>query len=219
MQLDVLDLVKDDQIIYVEDANGKSRPFGVHTILNNGLITCQALGKESTSLNADNLNRVTIISPRENGAYLVKAEIVESDEEGYRTVFRPAGDIKHIQRRKYFRISKPSLSVRYQLIDRVPGNRENIPINCMAWDLSGNGIGIIIRSARTLYTGSEIKILVAMPGEATIEFVGEITRVVPKSIIKNEYLLGIYFKDIRESDRDKIIEFVERGRLALDKVK
>ncbi|MBS3909699.1 MAG: PilZ domain-containing protein [Actinobacteria bacterium] len=71
-----------------------------------------------------------------------------------------------------------------------------------------SGIGMMIRATRTPYTGSRIRLSITLPGGSQMELFGEITRVVPKSIIKNEYLLGIGFTKIREADRDKIIKFV-----------
>jgi c-di-GMP-binding flagellar brake protein YcgR len=208
MQPGTLDIVKAGQIIYIEDAKGNSWPFGINNVLNRELVACQALGKKSISIQPDAENTLTMILPQEHGAYLVKAEVVEFDTERTRITLRPSDEANFLQRRQYFRVSKPSAIASCQ----IPGTNEqatdSIPIEGLVWDLSGNGIGMLIRATRTPYTGSQIRLTITLPGDSQMELLGEITRVVPKSIIKNEYLLGIYFTKIRESDRDKIIKFV-----------
>jgi len=219
MQIDIPDLIKAGQIIYIEDLKGSSWPFGVNNILNHELVVCQALGRKSTPLNVASSNLITIVVPDENGAYLVEAEIAESDEKRYRVALRPTGKTKYVQRRQYFRISRPSVLAHYQLTNSEADQDNRMPIEGMVWDLSGNGIGILVRSSKTIYVDSTIKIIISLPGEPPIELIGVVTRVLPKSIIKSEYLLGVHFKRIKESDRDKIIKFVMQEQLALRKVK
>ncbi|HZD59695.1 MAG TPA: PilZ domain-containing protein [Anaerolineae bacterium] len=219
MQVAALDLVKAGQIVYINDPRGGSRPFGVNNVLNHDLIVCQALGKKSAPLCVSASSYLTITVPQENGAYLVKAEIIESDKERCRVVLRPTGETERIQRRQYFRISKPSILVRYQLIGSGAHEDDGMPVEGMAWDLSGNGLGILIRSPKTMYAGSMIKITISLPDKQSIELTGEIVRVVPKSIIKSEYLLGVHFKKIRDVDRSKIIDFIIQQQLARRKAK
>jgi c-di-GMP-binding flagellar brake protein YcgR len=214
MQVDALELVKAGQIIYIEDSTGSSWPFGINNILNREFIVCQALGRKSTPLRVDSTNRLTVVLPQEHGAYMIRSEIIESDDLKSKITLRPTMDIDFIQRRQYFRVLKPSTLAHYQLLDSQTQDNESMPIEGLVWDLSGNGIGIIIRATKAVYTGTEIKVILTLPGREQIELVGGITRVVPKSIIKNEYLLGIYFKKIRESDRDKIIKFVIQEQVA-----
>ncbi|MBE0447938.1 MAG: PilZ domain-containing protein [Actinobacteria bacterium] len=218
-QVNALDLVKTGQIVYIDDTKGGSWPFGINSILDHGLLVCQALGRKSTPLSISTSNHLMITIPQESGAYLAKAEIAESDEERCRIVLRPTGEIKHVERRQYFRIIKPSILAHYRLIGTRMCEDVNMPIEGLVWDLSGNGIGLLIRSPKTIYASSTIKIIISLPGEPPIELIGEITRVVPKSIIKSEYLLGVHFKKIREVDRDKIIKFIVREQLALKKAK
>ncbi|HCH00252.1 MAG TPA: hypothetical protein DE036_10965 [Actinobacteria bacterium] len=208
MQPEALDIIKAGQIIYIEDAKGNSWPFGINNVLNRELVACQALGKKSISIQPDAENTLTMILPQEHGAYLVKAEVVELDNERTRLTLRPSEEVSFMQRRQYFRVSKPSALALYQIISTNEQVPDSIPIEGLVWDLSGNGIGMMIRATRTPYTGSEIRLSITLPGDSQMELLGEITRVVPKSIIKNEYLLGICFTKIREADRDKIIKFV-----------
>jgi len=64
-----------------------------------------------------------------------------------------------------------------------------------------------------------MKLIIALAEERAIEVVGEIVRVMPRSIIRNEYLVGVNFKKIRESDRDKIIKYITQEQLSLRKPK
>jgi len=219
MQVEALDLVKAGQIVYIEDVKGLSWPFGVSNILNHELVVCQALGRKSTPLNTNALNTVTIVLPEENGAHLIKAAIDESDETKSRLVLNPPGEIDFVQRRQYFRLSKPSAIAHYQLIEKEVIDAEILPVEALVWDLSGCGIGMVIRSAKTIYTGGKMKLIIALAEERAIEVVGEIVRVMPRSIIRNEYLVGVNFKKIRESDRDKIIKYITQEQLSLRKPK
>lgn len=213
-ELGALDIVKTGQIIYIEDAKGSSWPFGINNVLNRELVACQALSKKSTPIKPDDENMLTMILPQENGAYTVKAEIVEFDSQRTRLMLRPLEDVSFVQRRQYFRVSKPSASALYQIISNNEQTVDGTPIEGLVWDLSGNGIGMMIRAIRTPCTGTEIRLLITLPGNRQMELLGEICRVVPKSIIKSEYLLGIYFKKIRESDRDRIMKFVIQEQVA-----
>ncbi|MHB8842499.1 MAG: flagellar brake protein [Candidatus Aquicultor sp.] len=219
MQVEALDLVKAGQIIYIEDVKGLSWPFGVSNILNHELVVCHALGRKSTPLNTNALNTVTIVFPEENGAYLIKAAIDETDETKSRLVLNPTGEIDFVQRRQYFRLSKPSASAHYQLIEKEVVEAEIMPVEAMVWDISGSGIGMVLRSAKTIYTGVMMKLTVSISDGRPIEVIGEIVRVVPRSIIRNEYLIGINFKKIKETDRDRIIKFITQEQLSLRKVK
>lgn len=219
MQVEALDLVRAGQIIYIEDVKGLSWPFGISNILNHELVVCQALGRKSTPLNASASNTVTIVLPEENGAYLIRAAIDEADESKSRLVLNPTGEIDFVQRRQYFRLSKPSVTAHYQLIEQEVADIEIMPVEAMVWDLSGSGIGIVIRSVKTIYTDVKMKLIISLPEERMIEIVGEAVRVVPRSIIRNEYLIGINFKKIREADRDRIIKYITQEQLSLRKPK
>jgi c-di-GMP-binding flagellar brake protein YcgR len=96
---------------------------------------------------------------------------------------------------------------------------EIMPVEAMVWDLSGNGIGMVIRSPKTIYTGCKMKLIVSLPEKRAIEVIGEIVRVVPRSIIRNEYLIGVNFRKIKEADRDRIIKFITQEQLSLRKLK
>ncbi len=218
MQVEALELIKTGQIVYVEDEEGQSWPFGVSNIPNHELVVCNALGRKSTPMKSSS-STVKIIIPEENGAFLVMAKIDEADGTNNRVTLKPFGEVNHVQRRQYFRISKPSVLVHYQLVERDVYEDIMKLVEGMVWDLSGNGIGMVIRNAKTIYTGSPIKMNIALPDEPPIEIVGEVVRVVPKSIIKNEYLLGVTFKKIRRSDLDRIVKYITQEQLALRKLK
>lgn len=218
MQVEVLDIIRTGQIVYIEDDEGKSWPFGINNILSHELVVCNALGRKSTPLKAAE-NMVTIVVPKENGACLVKAALIEADDNKNRIILKPTGETEHVQRRQYFRVLKPSALVRYQLVNNDVSDEIMKPVEGMVWDLSGNGIGMVVRNTKTIYADSEIKLSITLPGELPIEIIGKVVRVVPKSIIKNEYLLGVTFKKIREADRDRIIKYITQEQLALMKLK
>lgn len=193
MQAELLDIIRTGQIVYIEDDEGQSWPFGVNNILSRELVVCSALGRKSTPLKAAQ-NMVTIVVPEENGAYLIEAALVEADENNCRMILKPTGKAEQVQRRQYFRVSKPSALVHYQLVNDDVSEEIMKPVEGMVWDLSGNGIGMVIRSTKTIYADSEIKLSITLPGESPVEIIGKVVRVVPRSIIKNEYLLGVTFK-------------------------
>lgn len=219
METRALDLIKVGQIVYIEDFEGQSWPFGVNNILNGELVVCLALGRKSTPLNINSTNTVTIVVPEENGAYMIRSKIDENDETKSRLVLHPHGNVSFIQRRQYFRISKPSVLVHYQLMEKDSYETILKPVEAMVWDLSGNGIGMVVRGGKTIYANTKIKLTVSLPGQKPIVVVGEVMRVLPKSIIKNEYLLGVNFKNIRESDRDRIVKYITQEQLQLRRLK
>jgi len=219
MESKALDLIKVGQIVYIEDFEGQSWPFGVNNILNGELVVCLALGRKSTPLSTNSSNTVTIVVPEENGAYMIRAKVDESDEAKNRLVLCPHGDVGFIQRRQYFRLSKPSVLVHYQLMENEVYEAILKPVEAMVWDLSGNGIGMVVRDGKTIYANTKIKLTVSLPGQKPIVVIGEVMRVVPKSILKNEYLLGVNFRNIRESDRDKIVKYITHEQLQLRRLK
>jgi len=219
MKRKALDLIKVGQIVYIEDFESQSWPFGVNNILSGELVVCLALGRKSTPLNINSTNTVTIVVPEENGAYMIRAKIDESDDMKNRLVLCPHGHVSFIQRRQYFRISKPSVLVHYQLMENKSYETILKPVEAMVWDLSGNGIGMVVRDGKTIYANTKMKLTISLPSQQPIVVIGEVMRVVPKSIIKNEYLLGVNFKNIRESDRDKIVKYVTQEQLQLRRLK
>lgn len=219
MEPKALELIKVGQIVYIEDFEGQSWPFGVNNVLSGELVVCLALGRKSTPINVNSTNTVTIIVPEENGAYMIRAKIDESDETKSKLVLHPRGDVSFIQRRQYFRISKPSVLVHYQLMENKAYEDILKPVEAMVWDLSGNGIGMVVRDGRTIYANTKIKLTVSLPDQKPVVAIGEVMRVVPKSIIRNEYLLGINFKNIKESDRDRIVKFITQEQLQLRRLK
>ncbi|HEY3374505.1 MAG TPA: PilZ domain-containing protein [Candidatus Aquicultor sp.] len=214
------DFIKSGQLIYIEDARGSSWPYGISNVLSRELVLCQALGRKSTPLYADDENIITIIIPTDNGAHLVRSKIEESDDTNSRLLLRPLSLAKHVQRRRYFRLEKPVISAYYQLIARDQDELDALPVEAMVWDLSGSGMGMIVRSPKTPYLGGDLKLIIQLPEEQeATEIVGEIVRVMPRSIIKSEYLLGVNFTKIKERDRDKIVKYITQEQLTLLKPK
>lgn len=215
MQHEIFKTVKAGQIIYIEDINGDSWPFGITNILTREFVDCQALGRKTTPLATDERQLVTIILPVENGAHIADAHIEESDDSRSRLILKPTGEVKFVQRRQYFRVNKPAVACHYQILERGKAEHDELPVEGMVWDLSGSGIGIIIKSPRTIYSGSEIKLKIELPQENPIEVVGEVVRAFPRSVLRNEYFLGVNFVKIKERDRDKIIKYITQEQLAL----
>ncbi|MBS3909698.1 MAG: hypothetical protein KGZ93_08755 [Actinobacteria bacterium] len=135
MQLGALDIIKTGQIIYIEDARGNSWPFGIDNVLNRELVACRALGKKTISIQPDAENRLTMILPQDNGAYLIKAEVVEFENESTRFMLRPSAEVDFVQRRQYFRVSKPSALALYQIIGANEEATDGMPIEGLVWDL------------------------------------------------------------------------------------
>lgn len=212
---DVLSIIKAGLIVYIEDLEGNSCAYGVKNVVNHELCICQALGKKKVSLSPGINNKIMIVVPEENGASLISATIEESTDHNVKLTLKPTGETDFVQRRRYFRLSQPNVSVHYQLLSNDGTEYPELPVECMVWDISGDGAGLIVRSAKPIYMGTQIKLSIKIPDYETINVVGEATRIVIKSIIRNESLVGVQFKSIKEAHRDKLIRYITQKQLSL----
>lgn len=213
MQVDAFEVIRVGQVVHIENTKKRSRRYGVFNILSRELVVCQALDKQPSSMNFNPSDEVTVVVPGESGgAYLIRATVNEVDKSARRVIIKPVSEIDHTQRRGSFRISKPTALVKYQLMGQ--DSNWGIQTEGIVWDLSGGGIGVIIKTTKTIHPGSLIKLTIALPNEEPIEAVGKIVRVTPKNIIRNEYQLGICFTEIDEKDKSIIVRCVAQEELA-----
>jgi c-di-GMP-binding flagellar brake protein YcgR len=216
---DALEIIKAGQIVYIEDLEGNSFPFGVKNVVNHELCICQALGKKKVPLSPSSTNKIIIVVPEENGAHLISAVIEESIDHNVKLTLRPTGKTDFVQRRRYFRLSQPNVVVHYQLVNEDGTEYPQLPVECLVWDISGDGVGLVIRCTKPIYAGAIIKLYVKVPDHETITVTGEAMRIVTKSVIRNESLVGVRFKSIKEAHRDKLIRYITQMQLSLRKRK
>jgi c-di-GMP-binding flagellar brake protein YcgR len=214
---DPLEIIKTGLIVYIEDLENNSCAYGVKNVVNHELCICQALGKKKVTLSPTATNKITIVVPDENGAHLISAIIEEADNSNVKLTLRPTGEVGFVQRRRYFRLSQPNVNIQYQHLDDDGTEYPQLPVESIVWDISGDGAGLVIRSSKPLHTGERIKLYMKIPDHETMSCTGEIMRIVRKSIIRNESLVGVQFKAINEVHRDKLIRYITQTQLSLRK--
>jgi hypothetical protein len=216
---DALQIIKTGLIVYIEDCEGNSCAFGVKNVVNHELCLCQALGKKKVTLFPCQDNMVQIVVPEENGAHLIPAKIEESSDNNVNLTLRPTNKIDFIQRRRYYRLADPNVKIQYQLLHDDGTEYPQLPVDCLVWDISGDGAGLMIRSTKQIHTGNKMQLRIDIPEHETMQVTGEVVRVVVKSIIRNESLVGVQFKEIEEPHRDKLLRYITQMQLSLRKRK
>ncbi|KAB3535862.1 hypothetical protein F8154_04925 [Alkaliphilus pronyensis] len=116
----------------------------------------------------------------------------------------PISQPERIQRRYFFRLD----IILNAFVGRL---EEEAKCECIVKDLSGGGMKLV--SKAEFKEGEILECHVNLKDGVRVTTVGEVIRSI-KDPITNEYELGVRFKDISESVRNKIISFLfERQRL------
>lgn len=201
-------------LITIEIRRGEDWPFVIGSVSeNSSSITCEALidYHESPSINKGDELIITCIT--ENGIYRFPTKVNDIIQNPLQLTLDLLKGANHLQRRDFFRLSRPQIRVRYRPIegpeDIVNDDLSEVPVK----DLSGNGIALIIPKEDELESGMPVKIEIELSSGQVINLVGEVVRCLPNQPINDRSLLCIYFSLIEEKERDRIVGHLFREQL------
>lgn len=151
--------------------------------------------------------KISIFFYRDEGAYQFYAEVIEQTKANITTfIIKPIGEIQRIQRRNYYR-----LPVVKNVVLEKQHNDKLLKLQCVSKDLSGGGIKVICNDE--LEQGENVKIDLYLYENQSITIDGEVVRTIIDSD-SGGYEVGIRFKEINQTNEDKIFAFIfEKQRL------
>lgn len=207
-------ILKPGLIITIELRQGEDLPFAIGSVSENyGSITCETLMDYPQSPDINKGDELIITCITENGIYRFPTRVADVEQDPMRLTLALLKGTSHLQRRDFFRLSRPQIRVRYRPIegpeDIVNGDLIEVPVK----DLSGNGIALIIPKEDELESGAPVKIEIELFDGRIINLVGEVIRCIPNQPINDRSLLCIYFSLIEEKERDRIVGHLFREQL------
>jgi len=168
---------------------------------------CEWLGMEPAPPNAF-AKDLKFSIPYENGINLVPTEVEEVSRDKKEFKFALDTRYEFVQRRAYYRLANPLMSVQYKT-----GVGTFQP--ALVEDIGGGGIGIIVD--RIIKRSTTVDLEMILPGGGVVHAIGEAVRV---SAARKEkgYLIGVNFRRISEVNRDKIIKYVFEEQLLKERL-
>ncbi|HDP69286.1 MAG TPA: PilZ domain-containing protein [Actinobacteria bacterium] len=150
---------------------------------------------------------ITIIAALEAGMYKIPAKVIENRREPFVIVLKPSGEISPIQRRQFFRLKKPDVSVKYKLI-RLPDDYHSKELkDAEVTDISGSGIAITTPLEKDMKPEMRIKLQINIPTTNTIiNAIGKIIRCIEQK--DRDLKVCLHFIAIEKRDRDRIIGYL-----------
>lgn len=151
--------------------------------------------------------KISIFFYRDSGVFQFFAEVIEQNKKDMVTFsIKPTSELKKIQRRNYFR-----LPVVMKVVIERKQEDEILTIECVTKDLSGGGIKAVCN--KETKEGEVIKTNLYLNEKDVITLESSVVRVI-KDKTTNAYELGIAFKNIEQTNEDKIFAFIfEKQRL------
>jgi len=174
----------------------------VKYLLAGNRILCEWLGQEYAPPN-DNACDLKLSIPYSDGAYLVPVEIVGISWDKREYKFQLDKQYKFLQRRAYYRLLNPLISVRYKI-------HRGAFTPAMVADISGGGIGLIV--GQMIKKDIVVDLEMVLPDGHVAYAIGKAVRVSSAKDV-NGYLVGVSFIRISEANRDKIIKYIFNEQL------
>jgi c-di-GMP-binding flagellar brake protein YcgR len=129
----------------------------------------------------------------------------------------PVSDFEKIQRRKYYRLDC-LLKAEYTFLDEDGGTSEEIWKNAVCKNISASGACFVIEEQ--FPRGKVIKCRITLNDTTGIAAIAVVLRIEKLENSTRRFEHGLYFKEISESDQNKLIKFIfEQQRLLLSKAK
>ncbi|HZD59697.1 MAG TPA: PilZ domain-containing protein [Anaerolineae bacterium] len=200
------EILRQGQFIVIEVAPGENWPFIISSVSSDyKVLTCELIVEQRHPIDMSEDKEFLVTCITEGGVYKFPTRITEVKQDPAIFTLSLLEGMIHVQRRKFFRLSRPCISVKYRPVsgpeDIFSGELIEAPVK----DLSGNGIAIIAPLEAGLAVGTPIRIELELTGDHNVSLIGQITRYVPNEPISGKSLLCAHFELINEWDRDHII--------------
>ena len=168
---------------------------------------CEWLGVEPAPPNAF-AKDLKFSIPFENGINLVPTEIEEISWDKKEFKFALDTHYEFVQRRSFYRLANPLMSVQYKT-----GTGVFHP--ALVEDIGGGGLGMIVD--RIVKRSTTVDLEMILPGGEIVHAIGEAVRV-SASRKEKGYLIGVSFRRISEVSRDKIIKYAFQEQLLKERL-
>jgi c-di-GMP-binding flagellar brake protein YcgR len=198
----------------IEIEPDESWPFTIGSVSDDyDTITCELMINEPRSIKVDTNKELLVVCSTETGIYRFPTTVKEVENDPMRLTLSLFKGAVHIQRREYFRLSRPLVLMKYRPVvspeDLFTNELKDAPIK----DLSGNGVSLIIPVEDEVEPGTPIRTEMQLASGKSVNLVGEVIRCITNEPINGRSLMCIYFSLIEERDRDKIISQLFREQL------
>lgn len=194
------------QVVKLSDSSGSSWSFGIKFLLAGNRVLCEWLNGENDSPSRE-ASDFKLSVPHEGGIYMVPVRTVGISRDGREYKFLLHKEYEVIQRRDYYRLPNPHVSVECRILGQEMRDVEVV-------DISGGGIGLVID--RAIKEGTVVEMEITTPDGTTISANG---RAVHVSKVEDEdnYSIGINFIKISRADRALIIKYVFEEQVLISK--
>jgi c-di-GMP-binding flagellar brake protein YcgR len=198
----------------IEIESEESWPFTIGSVSDDyETITCELMIDEPREIKVDVNKELLVVCSTETGIYRFPTRVTELDTDPMRLTLSLFKGAVHVQRREYFRLSRPLVLAKYRPVvapeDLFTDEMKDAPIK----DLSGNGVALIVPSNDEVEAGTPVRTELQLVSGKSVNLVGEVVRCIPNNPINGRSLMCIYFSLMEERDRDKLISQLFREQL------
>jgi len=199
-------VLKPGLLVMVEIKPGENWPFSIGSVSEDlKSITCELLIENPRTLDIKEGDKLLVVCSVENGIFRFPATVMEVASDPVWLTLALTSKATHIQRREFFRLSRPLIRAKYRPLNGPEDIFESKLIEAPVKDLSGNGVAFVVPIEDELPSGTPIRTEIELAGGQQVSLVGEVMRCIPNEPIIGKSLLCIYFSLIDERDRDRII--------------
>jgi len=200
--------------VMIEIEPEESWPFTIGSVSDDyETITCELMIDGPREIKVDTDKELLVVCSTETGIYRFPTRVKEVGSDPMHLTLSIYKGAVHVQRREYFRLSRPLVLVKYRPVmapeDLFTNELKDAPIK----DLSGNGVSLIVPSEAEVEAGTPVRTEMQLASGKSVNLVGEVVRCIPNNPINGRSLMCIFFSLIEERDRDRIIGQLFREQL------
>ncbi|MBE0447940.1 MAG: PilZ domain-containing protein [Actinobacteria bacterium] len=208
------EVLRPGRLIFIEINPGERRYFAIGFVSDDcGTLTCELLTEQPRSIDVDESEELLAICTTERGIYKFLTRVIEVEQDPVRLTLSLLKKIVHIQRREFFRLSRPCVLAKYRPVNGPEDILSGELIDASIKDLSGNGIALIIPVENVLASGTPVRIEIELAGGQLVGLIGQVARCIPNEPMLGKSLLCVRFELIDEWDRDYIISQLFKERI------
>jgi c-di-GMP-binding flagellar brake protein YcgR len=146
-----------------------------------------------------------IVCATESGIYKFPVRVTSIEHDPIRLTLSLLRGTVHVQRREFFRLSRPLIRARYRPVSGPEDILTTDLIEAPVKDLSGNGLSFIIDQNDELPSGVPLRAELELGNRQVVSLIGQVVRCIPNEPINGKSLLCVHFALIDEHDRDRIV--------------
>lgn len=208
------EVLKPGQLITIEVGPGENWPFAIGFISDDyEILTCELLIEQPRSIAINGSEELLITCITEGGIYKFPTKVIGIEQGSARFTLSLLKGIIHVQRREFFRLSRPYVLAKYRPVSGPEDILSGELTEASVKDLSGSGIAFIIPMEDRLAPGMPVRIEIELAGGHIARLIGQVARCVPDEPISGRSLLCVHFELVDEQDRDYIVGQILKERI------